>query len=275
MRRKYTSRAEKRRARKERKLGRLWTNGFDDSTVDTELNRTKYVSKALNGIDDVVAGDLQNVSNESALDNWYSNNSAVSTPASFGTKSYYKSCTHNAQTPVMTFGKCNVYGGAYWDIKVLSRFDLAVDCRDSYRNDDNGTFPKQYEHLAQYLKTDAQCPTIYLPWRDHAAAPCKLEFWQKMYESLPDGNVVFYCVGGHGRTGTALAALWIIHSACTSREAIQYVRERHCKDAIETISQRNYLRSLAMWWDPKLDEPVHEYESKAAGTGQRYLGLID
>jgi hypothetical protein len=47
------------------------------------------------------------------------------------------------------------------------------------------------------------------------------------------------CIGAHGRTGTALAAICVI-LGMKGEDAVDYVRKAHCKDAIETDEQE--------WW---------------------------
>jgi hypothetical protein len=46
------------------------------------------------------------------------------------------------------------------------------------------------------------------------------------------------CIGGHGRTGTFLAALC---SAAGEPDAIRYVREHYCKKAVESARQTAFL----------------------------------
>lgn len=51
------------------------------------------------------------------------------------------------------------------------------------------------------------------------------------------------CAGGHGRTGTALAALLIIQGM-TTRRAIERVRREYCGEAVETKGQTQMLQRL-------------------------------
>lgn len=79
-----------------------------------------------------------------------------------------------------------------------------------------------------------------------------LNFWKRLWEPLPEGTTVVACVGGHGRTGTFLAAMLIAaHELNPSaahevnpREAVRIVRETYCSKAIETKVQEKYLESL-------------------------------
>uniref|UniRef100_A0A7C5RUB2 Tyrosine specific protein phosphatases domain-containing protein n=1 Tax=Thermomicrobium roseum TaxID=500 RepID=A0A7C5RUB2_THERO len=84
---------------------------------------------------------------------------------------------------------------------------------------------------------------LRLDWEDMGVPPVGLAFWEKLWELLPEGVTVFACAGGHGRTGTALAAM-LIARGMSVEEAIEYVRRKHCPHAIETRGQEEYLRSL-------------------------------
>ena len=46
------------------------------------------------------------------------------------------------------------------------------------------------------------------------------------------------CIGGHGRTGTFLAALVSVYG---EKDAIAYVRQHYCKRAVESASQIDFL----------------------------------
>jgi len=61
-------------------------------------------------------------------------------------------------------------------------------------------------------------------------------------EARAGKKVEISCVGGHGRTGTLLAALAIRELHLTADAAIKYVRDTYCTEAIETLSQENLLR---------------------------------
>lgn len=49
------------------------------------------------------------------------------------------------------------------------------------------------------------------------------------------------CIGGHGRTGTVLAALVLVMTG--NKDAIQYVRENYCKKAVESQAQVHFLQT--------------------------------
>lgn len=57
---------------------------------------------------------------------------------------------------------------------------------------------------------------------------------------LQEGKKVHVgCIGGHGRTGTFLAALTA--ELTGEKDAIQYVRKNYCEKAVESVSQIKFL----------------------------------
>lgn len=84
---------------------------------------------------------------------------------------------------------------------------------------------------------------LRLAWEDMGIPPVGLDFWKHLWELLPKGVTVIVCYAGHGRSGTALAAL-LIANGVHPEDAIQYVRGAHCQFAIETPEQEEYLLRL-------------------------------
>lgn len=91
-------------------------------------------------------------------------------------------------------------------------------------------------------------PVIRFHWRDMGVPPVGVEFWREVWKLLPDGHTIICCHGGHGRTGTALAALMVTHpeKPCSAESAINRARE-YCPCAIETMEQENYIHDLASY----------------------------
>lgn len=84
---------------------------------------------------------------------------------------------------------------------------------------------------------------IHYPIVDHNA-PKDLASFTKMVDWLAEqilaGKKVHAgCVGGHGRTGTLLAAL--VKVVRNEVDAIAYVRENYCKKAVESEAQVKFL----------------------------------
>jgi len=52
------------------------------------------------------------------------------------------------------------------------------------------------------------------------------------------------CIGGHGRTGTAVACLAVL-TGCPAGEAVAWVREHYCPRAVETPEQEAFVSRFA------------------------------
>lgn len=50
------------------------------------------------------------------------------------------------------------------------------------------------------------------------------------------------CLGGHGRTGTALACLAVL--AGLGEDPVRWIRARYCQHAVETDEQANFASSF-------------------------------
>lgn len=91
---------------------------------------------------------------------------------------------------------------------------------------------------------------LWLNWGDYGKPPVSRDIWKKIYSEakrMKVKNLIFCCTGGHGRTGTALAAMLICCAKQTAKEAADFVRENYCEDAIESLSQEEYLCNLAQF----------------------------
>jgi protein-tyrosine phosphatase len=51
------------------------------------------------------------------------------------------------------------------------------------------------------------------------------------------------CLGGHGRTGTALACLAVL-SGHSPGDAVNWVRANYCSDAVETPEQEAFVVAM-------------------------------
>lgn len=112
---------------------------------------------------------------------------------------------------------------------------------------------------------------IQYPWRDGAAPDESLRTFAStckwiLHELKQGKRIDTGCAGGHGRTGTMLAAL-LITQGVESTEAIARVRSTHCVQAIETTQQVAYLY--------RLDKMLNGRTPPVAGTvsGSREWGV--
>jgi protein-tyrosine phosphatase len=79
-------------------------------------------------------------------------------------------------------------------------------------------------------------PDFGLPADRDQVLPALTEVWRRAATE----RVEVACLGGRGRTGTALACLAIIDGV-PPRRAVSYVRERYNWRAVETFRQRRFV----------------------------------
>lgn len=99
---------------------------------------------------------------------------------------------------------------------------------------------KALQDLARYA---GNVPYLKIDWPNMGVPRVRPEFWLALLQRLPAGRIVACCQGGHGRTGTCLAAL-LIADGHTANDAIRLVRQAHCSKAVESRKQEEYLADL-------------------------------
>jgi protein-tyrosine phosphatase len=80
--------------------------------------------------------------------------------------------------------------------------------------------------------------------------------------------MLVFCVGGHGRTGTAVASLLVTAFNYEPKEACEWVWNNYCGEALETNSQINYVYSLVgqTYTPPKTETTVTKTPNSANQT---------
>jgi hypothetical protein len=89
---------------------------------------------------------------------------------------------------------------------------------------------------------------ISIDWPDMSEPPVEPGFFKALHESVLKKKlkkVLFYCFGGHGRTGTALASVLIEVCDFSAEQATKWVHKHYCKEAIESSTQKKWLKDLA------------------------------
>lgn len=88
---------------------------------------------------------------------------------------------------------------------------------------------------------------VIYPWPD-MGLPRDLRRFKRalrwLLEQAAGGRrVEIGCAGGHGRTGSTLAALLILQGM-SYRAAVRRIRRSYCRDAVESLEQSSMLRRL-------------------------------
>ena len=90
--------------------------------------------------------------------------------------------------------------------------------------------PWPHEHVAW--------PDFGVPDPDELSASL-----ERLLVRIRSGDLVeIGCLGGHGRTGTALACLAVL-TGTPPDGAVQWVRANYCPDAVETAEQRAFVEN--------------------------------
>lgn len=166
----------------------------------------------------------------------------------------YKHCTHNPQEILRgeehTEGKnkgqpmWSVYAGRKWDC------ENKVDDFDVVLNLSGIKLSKRHEIPIKELQKweSKECyKEICLDWPDRGIVSLPKEWWRDLTNYLKKNNykMLVFCVGGHGRTGTAVASMLVVAFNYEPKEACEWVWNNYCGEAIETDNQIKYVYALA------------------------------
>lgn len=190
------------------------------------------------------------------------------TPKGTGKRDYYtgtyyggnfhKSCSHYPHL-VAKLGEIAIFAATKSTLNLSSctNIDLVVNCSqmslDLSRNKEVDSLikgGKQFNSLKELIRVDKAPEELHLDWSDGSDWPSGLEFWQELYDICIRENyksIVFTCLGGHGRTGTALTSFLVSNSEYAVGMAEAYtdvLRDNYCESAIETLIQEKYLDYL-------------------------------
>ena len=152
-----------------------------------------------------------------------------------------KACWHHG-TAVFKLDGRTIGAASNRGARIPANTALLVDCAaDEFYCSDSRTGAE-----AELSKFVLVPDVIRLPWHDGEAPPVLHAFWLAVWDRMtkPGDHVVFTCIGGHGRTGTAIAAMLMVIGKMTAAQAVEAVRTKHCVEAIETRPQEEYLRAL-------------------------------
>lgn len=92
------------------------------------------------------------------------------------------------------------------------------------------------------------------------------------YERILNGEMVeIGCIGGHGRTGTILACLYLLgqEGSVTPNEAYHFVKNSYCVHAIESDIQEWFIEYASGYWygTEVPEEPVYVPKTYGGTTG--------
>lgn len=191
-------------------------------------------------------------------------NSSLYTTSYSSSSSSYAHCVHKPQK-VLTAKEdqgWEVYAGRKWDCEpTLNNFDIVLNL--------SGT-PTTKKHVIPFNELKGweqgggrKYKEINLDWPDRGVVDLPAEFWKDFHKMLVKQGavrikeaqeknnkinpirVVVFCIGGHGRTGTAVASMLVSFFDYKAKAAIKWVRTNLCEDCIETVGQEDYVFDMA------------------------------
>ncbi len=167
-------------------------------------------------------------------------------------------CTHKGSPLVFTIGDGFVKAGGDRDIYEWDRtgVDLVVNLTGHTNN--VVTWNDQASQLlGRCHLLEGNYAEIIMSWSDMSPPPVHLSFFKSLAAEVYNGtNILIHCMGGHGRTGTALAA--IIHAALAYKTAraldcsliqgdpIIWLRKNYCNKSVETKQQIEWLKEVGV-----------------------------
>ncbi len=94
--------------------------------------------------------------------------------------------------------------------------------------------------------------SISIDWPDYGIPNINPEFFKRVIQIAKKNklqNIVAFCMGSHGRTGTALALLALASGRVkTAKQAISFIRKEHCDRAIEGDKQEQYIEDYVKFY---------------------------
>ena len=248
--------------------GRYWNNDQDYSNNPYLWDEYDEVDKALtHDTKEGASGPLQEAGkgpfsgaycqNTGCLDKWMKAhsqcrytalpNTTTNTTGTYAGKKW--SCVHDGSETVVTIKGVRVHGAAKTDINeaylashekllIVNLSALSLNLKPPVTL---AGLPDGFKTLAKYTVKPTE---IMVDWADMHAPLLRREFWTELLacaKRTKVTDVMFTCLGGHGRTGTALASMLIANLDWRVLDAAQYVRSQHCRESIESLDQVEYL----------------------------------
>ena len=139
--------------------------------------------------------------------------------------------TYKDPNKVFQIGETSIYAGAGHDIRSsVIPWSFLLNCAgpDGY----------PVRRIAGALITS-------LDWQDGDVPRLEHGDWTNVINFMltHKGSVGVYCVGGHGRTGTALAIIASLSGLCTD-DPVKFIRDIYDPSSIETQEQIDYIKRI-------------------------------
>jgi protein tyrosine phosphatase len=155
----------------------------------------------------------------------------------------FRSC-HTGNVLVAEIGKVKIYGGGESAGINRNEADVLVSLASNRQ-----TIEMNSSAMELFPSVKPEQAFIYLNWADGTIPDIGDSFWNNLCTDITniqeEKKILFYCMGGHGRTGTALAIVLSLLKIIPGNECpVAWVRENYCKEAVETIAQKKYIEKI-------------------------------
>lgn len=196
----------------------------------------------------------------------------------------YGTC-HIGPQKVMRIGQVTIWAGRYKDMNNVP-WDLRFRLNDMARLRVSENLIRA-DAEARIMVPDAlvnpmHVPTIDVDWGDFDVPELTKDWWAlliKTLQEMPTLNVAFYCEGGHGRTGTALAILaQLSGNVPEGYDPVDWVRDIYCDEAVESMRQLNYIEDMtgvrtSAW--PTISYGNTTWVSQKTGATHQHINDLD
>lgn len=169
-----------------------------------------------------------------------------------------------------------VFGGSFTTMKHM-QWSLLICC--------NGMAPAalvyaspQAVQMLPKLIVPQTSPYIKIDWQDLGAPEIGTDFWESLVYGLQHigrpGPIGVCCVGGTGRTGTALAIIAQLSGAIPAGQCpVAFIRSHYVSDAIESSAQGKYITDITGVDVKTIVEPPYAGPSNYASVYSGHSGI--
>jgi hypothetical protein len=160
----------------------------------------------------------------------------------------WKDC-HKGPVKVYTIGKCNIWAAREADVHLSGYPDwtLRIICCGSAPQPVAVASSEAKALLGDAGDSGSFTPWVHIDWPDYGVPKLSKYYWEPLAEALAklEGDVCINCVGGHGRTGTAISILASLHNVVPEDDCpIGWLRKRYCAEVVESDVQVKYIEKM-------------------------------
>lgn len=162
-----------------------------------------------------------------------------------------KKC-HTEGQHILTIGQCTIHASSnrhdYQGYKLIinaSGYSYGERHIATLLRGANTLVRNFYAALPAKKVTDP--PELSLDWPDGGVPDLTKPDWYRLIDDLRkiEGKVLVHCMGGHGRTGTALVILLALSKAIT-KDPVKWLRTCYCDKVVESEAQFKYIKNMGI-----------------------------